>query len=99
LLFSPSPLLIFSVVFACYGAHRALHSFPTRRSSDLVGRADHPTRIEGDVKVSSWRRGGSHKPARRQPSERPPLFPAPQSFPSEIPVLRIGVRAPHRRGW
>src|SRR5690242_21338753 len=22
--------------FACYGAHRDLHSFPTRRSSDLV---------------------------------------------------------------
>src|SRR5437879_7613446 len=25
----------FSFSFACYGAHRDLHSFPTRRSSDL----------------------------------------------------------------
>src|SRR5437867_3037722 len=30
------PVLFF---FPCYGAHRALHSFPTRRSSDLPSRA------------------------------------------------------------
>src|SRR5206468_12211138 len=29
---SPPPLLFF---FQCYPTHRALHSFPTRRSSDL----------------------------------------------------------------
>src|SRR5699024_12684913 len=27
----------FLFFFSCYGAHRYLHSFPTRRSSDLVG--------------------------------------------------------------
>src|SRR5207237_10374791 len=29
------PLLILSFLLYCSGAHRALHSFPTRRSSDL----------------------------------------------------------------
>src|SRR5262245_66568636 len=29
------PLLSFSFFFQCYGDHRDLHSFPTRRSSDL----------------------------------------------------------------
>src|SRR5690348_18006585 len=28
--------------FECYGDHRELHSFPTRRSSDLVVRSDAP---------------------------------------------------------
>src|SRR5206468_13087604 len=27
--------------FSCYADHRALHSFPTRRSSDLDGRKEH----------------------------------------------------------
>src|SRR5699024_11875423 len=30
-----SPLLLLSFFFPCYGHHRDLHSFPTRRSSDL----------------------------------------------------------------
>src|SRR5207253_9487305 len=30
-----STFLIFSFFFYCYGDHRDLHSFPTRRSSDL----------------------------------------------------------------
>src|SRR5436309_4408743 len=29
---------MFSFFFYCYGAHRDLHSFPTRRSSDLASR-------------------------------------------------------------
>src|SRR5205809_5749817 len=29
--------------FSCYAAHRPLHSFPTRRSSDLVTDASHIT--------------------------------------------------------
>src|SRR5437879_12605069 len=29
-------LLLFSFFLYCYGAHRDLHSFPTRRSSDLT---------------------------------------------------------------
>src|SRR5438874_3220472 len=33
---SPSAFVFF---FYCYGPHRDLHSFPTRRSSDLGGRA------------------------------------------------------------
>src|SRR5438034_7138265 len=32
--------------FYCYGAHRHLHSFPTRRSSDLV---EQPTGGQGNV--------------------------------------------------
>src|SRR5438445_1991503 len=28
---------LFLFFFSCYGDHRDLHSFPTRRSSDLVG--------------------------------------------------------------
>src|SRR5438034_4020411 len=28
---------VYAFFFYCYGAHRDLHSFPTRRSSDLVG--------------------------------------------------------------
>src|SRR6266853_6120673 len=31
--------------FSCYGDHRDLHSFPTRRSSDLCG--DHVARASG----------------------------------------------------
>src|SRR5699024_479817 len=34
-IFHPSYLLIFSFFFSCSGPHRDLHSFPTRRSSDL----------------------------------------------------------------
>src|SRR5207253_9484341 len=39
---SYSPLL-FSLLFYCYGDHRDLHSFPTRRSSDLAPRAAEST--------------------------------------------------------
>src|SRR5205823_8761226 len=36
----------------CCGAHRALHSFPTRRSSDLVlGRAKMAGETDGFVKI------------------------------------------------
>src|SRR5437879_9348032 len=44
LLSVPAVMLVsFSLLFffSCYGVHRALHSFPTRRSSDL------PTRCPG----------------------------------------------------
>src|SRR5690606_41320866 len=37
--FSDVPLLSFFFLFYCPGAPRALHSFPTRRSSDLHGSA------------------------------------------------------------
>src|SRR5436309_13782974 len=37
---SQSALMCFS--FPCHGAHRALHSFPTRRSSDLEVDPRHP---------------------------------------------------------
>src|SRR5690348_18203811 len=42
--------------FSCYGDHRDLHSFPTRRSSDLVGlgplvvRAAQELADDGDVR-------------------------------------------------
>src|SRR5688500_19867179 len=32
-------LLLLSLFFSCIGHHRALHSFPTRRSSDLTSPA------------------------------------------------------------
>src|SRR5438309_9074187 len=35
-----STLAVSFIFFYCYGAHRDLHSFPTRRSSDLLGRGD-----------------------------------------------------------
>src|SRR5690348_6454935 len=38
--------LVCRLLLECSGVHRALHSFPTRRSSDLSGRA------------GRWRRGG-----------------------------------------
>src|SRR5262245_62536959 len=46
----------FPLFFYCVGAHRALHSFPTRRSSDLRGR-------------SGWRRS---TPNRRKAAPRSP---------------------------
>src|SRR5438132_3902852 len=33
-----SLFLFFLFFFTCYGDHRDLHSFPTRRSSDLISR-------------------------------------------------------------
>src|SRR5690606_42006245 len=56
-----APVLILSV-FYCYGDHRDLHSFPTRRSSDLaevireaklvtlVVQADQPARLAGRLR-------------------------------------------------
>src|SRR5699024_5742336 len=35
-----SACLLWSLTFYLYGAHRALHSFPTRRSSDLLAHGD-----------------------------------------------------------
>src|SRR5438270_13757854 len=34
------PPISFEFFFYCYGDHRDLHSFPTRRSSDLSGHSD-----------------------------------------------------------
>src|SRR5437764_13104736 len=34
--------LAFLFFFYCYGDHRDLHSFPTRRSSDLIGGSGRP---------------------------------------------------------
>src|SRR5690625_6590864 len=33
--------IFFSLFFQCFGPHRHLHSFPTRRSSDLPGAWEH----------------------------------------------------------
>src|SRR5207248_9132753 len=54
--------------FSCYGAHRDLHSFPTRRSSDLE-----PARIgRGDVRERDARRVGDRGlDAVRRGEERP----------------------------
>src|SRR5439155_19566837 len=43
-----SHYIFFSFFFYCSGPHRHLHSFPTRRSSDLAGdRFDHLRRTDG----------------------------------------------------
>src|SRR6266508_5494091 len=55
-----SVLLLFCLY--CYGDHRDLHSFPTRRSSDL-GAEDHL------LKRDPWR-GGVHDPAQAKRQDR-----------------------------
>src|SRR5690606_41476759 len=47
-----------SSLFHRYGAHRALHSFPTRRSSDLSGtRAAKPGTVKARVQPRARKRG------------------------------------------
>src|SRR5438132_9123825 len=41
--------------FSCYGDHRDLHSFPTRRSSDLTRSAARPRRFRR-ARPPCWRR-------------------------------------------
>src|SRR5206468_10960347 len=48
---------LISFFFYCYGAHRDLHSFPTRRSSDLE-RLGPNGRIDAHQDVESGRRSG-----------------------------------------
>src|SRR5699024_11566115 len=48
-----------SVFFSCYGAHRHLHSFPTRRSSDLSPRSQRVVSTCCIRSASSDRFGGS----------------------------------------
>src|SRR5437016_12383224 len=43
----------FLFCFQCYGDHRDLHSFPTRRSSDLANSA---TRTQTENAPTQWRR-------------------------------------------
>src|SRR5205814_8868736 len=45
-----------SFFFYCYGDHRALHSFPTRRSSDLLGISGHaaPLNLSGPIRAIRW---------------------------------------------
>src|SRR5206468_8270444 len=57
LIYIISSFLIF--IFNCYGNHRDLHSFPTRRSSDLV------LRPRVDLRAQARRRALRHLPARR----------------------------------
>src|SRR5699024_12414138 len=52
---SPVPPPPSSFFFACYADHRALHSFPTRRSSDLCWRS---IRSEGFIRTSFRWEGG-----------------------------------------
>src|SRR5688572_33496347 len=43
--------------FSCYGDHPDLHSFPTRRSSDLIGNvaaADHAIGRYGELGGNEW---------------------------------------------
>src|SRR5204862_7139000 len=56
--------------FYLYGDHRDLHSFPTRRSSDLAGRGGAPDRPHGLRCAASPRRPPPASP--RPPSCTPP---------------------------
>src|SRR5687768_18250885 len=48
--------------FYCYGDHRALHSFPTRRSSDLVGDGTRTATLPMGSRAAA-----SHKPGSAGP--------------------------------
>src|SRR5206468_12767618 len=54
------------VFFQCYGPHRDLHSFPTRRSSDLVS----ARRRSGRQHVARSRAARGSHPACRRPTGR-----------------------------
>src|SRR5207249_12171217 len=55
-----------SLFFSSYAPHRDLHSFPTRRSSDLIGTAATAAWIafalqpDTELAVSGWRRSEEH---------------------------------------
>src|SRR5204863_8544661 len=66
-----SPLTLF-FFFYCSGAHRDLHSFPTRRSSDL-----------GPAGPPGLRRRDQARSRRRRPAQRPRLCPGPPGPRSE----------------
>src|SRR5207248_11220671 len=56
------PIFLISFFFSCSGAHRDLHSFPTRRSSDL--------RRGGERHAERRRRSDQRPRHRRQPRRR-----------------------------
>src|SRR5437016_11490426 len=51
--------MLYCVFFSCYGDHRDLHSFPTRRSSDLKPKFVPPA-------VIRWRSGAIPPPCSQQ---------------------------------
>src|SRR5947199_9564875 len=46
-------LFFFGFFFSCYVHHRVLHSFPTRRSSDLIGIRVNRAKKSGMVNITS----------------------------------------------
>src|SRR5690606_40080641 len=79
-----SPL--FSSFLSCYADHRALHSFPTRRSSDLPGSSPSSSR---SAQASRGARSRSRRRAWPSPAPRRDLRPAQARPPSaDAPVLR-----------
>src|SRR5438045_8941450 len=48
-MFLPSSFTFFSFFLYCYVDHRVLHSFPTRRSSDLNCSGDFLLQLRGDI--------------------------------------------------
>src|SRR5262249_61411517 len=51
---SSIPFILLFFFFHCSGAPRALHSFPTRRSSDLGSDDRPPPRAKPDSKIQLW---------------------------------------------
>src|SRR5205814_8230517 len=58
----PFTILLFSFSFSCSAHHRDLHSFPTRRSSDLLGDIDLLLRPSDLPAVTGWLRDRGYKP-------------------------------------
>src|SRR5207249_11383903 len=57
---SPSLSSLFYFFLYCYAHHRALHSFPTRRSSDLGGFAQIRDADTGRMKLKGFASGAAH---------------------------------------
>src|SRR5205809_7073316 len=72
-LFASLALFFFSFFFFfyCYAHHRDLHSFPTRRSSDLTVAVGEPAERGGEIAVGRVRRRAAEGEARSEehPSE------------------------------
>src|SRR5699024_12347223 len=90
----PSPhyaitVLLLAFSLSCYGLLRALHSFPTRRSSDLVNPLDIQTPCRRRLRRAVYRRcGGCRRPRRCRfpppPCGRSPVRPRSEEHTSEL---------------
>src|SRR5207249_8767062 len=68
--FSPHSIP-YSSLISCYGTHRDLHSFPTRRSSDLIPRAGRRAATRAARSGSARAPSGGRAPSDRGDGTRP----------------------------